>query len=62
MELENKQVTIWKIKRFPQQNLPFYRGFLHEVNEKGVLIEHKGNKGIEWRFVPWANIDDIEVK
>lgn len=41
--------------------MPFYRGQVIKHTRDGVLIKHQGNKGTEFRFVPWGNIDDIEV-
>lgn len=57
-----KQVTIWKVVRWQGQPMVFYRGVIVKHTRDGVLIRHEGNKGVEHRFVPWANIDDIEVR
>lgn len=58
---EGKTVTVWKIVRWQGQPMPFYRGIIVRHTRDGILVKHQGNKGTEFRFVPWSNIDDLEV-
>lgn len=57
-----KNVKVWKIVRWQGQPMPFYQGVIIKHTRDGILIKHQGTKGTEYRFVPWNNIDDIEVQ